>query len=1393
MGNNIDQKPVIFLCFANDRVDGVAYLRDLPRERRGVSNILDTAGKAGLCEVIVKPDVTIKDIYDVFKDERYRNRIAIFHFAGHANCYQLLLESIEGGLTTAHGEGLASFLGRQNGLKLVFLNGCSSELHSLELILNGIPAVIGTSQAINDGIATQLSLQFYDGIVRGFPIERAWNDAVDFIKTDKGTYDFRNFYRQAKKETEDCFPWNIFYKPGGEKVKDWNLPEAADNPLFGLPEIPESYGVPESPFLFLRRYEREHAKVFFGRSHYIRELYNRISDPGSPGVILLHGQSGVGKSSLLEAGLIPRLEDSYEIIYSRREQEKGLLGTFQTALQDHPLIKNEKQAVENLTIVGKWQFIESKADKPLIAILDQVEEMYTCPNKALLDECGDFLDAVKKIFGSPGHSPKGKLMLCYRKEYNPEIDKKFASYDLSRSWLFLEPLNRRDIMEVVTGLSRTSELRVRYRNIEVEEDLPVVIADDLLEDRNSPISPLLQIIMTRLWNRALAAPPADVRFSVQDYQQLRREGIAMEPFLRQQMRQLRIWYMDKEHNSDMVDKGLALDILKFHTIELGTSCSRKIEEIRQTYPHKKGRIDELVQKLKDLFLLTDTRNREGETCLTHDTLAPVVLKECGNSGMPLQRAERILTGKTETFRRDKKNIYLDEIDLKIVKDGMDWMRVLDSEENELLQKSQREREKRKRARKRRMITAGVLVSLVVAAAVIALCLFAEIRLQEEIALQNQAIRLVLTAKEEAKINPTLALNKAESAYELSDSKNVTEKIHEIYRENIFYKIISGEAPGICGISFSPDGKRILAGPGDGAILSWDFQGKEITGFKGLGPHAMDITSFTFSPDCRYVLTGYDGGVTRLWRLREQGSIKTAEVVCVCKGPDSLVYSTAFSPDGTHILTGSTDRTARLWDLRGNELRVFGETDGHQDEVRVAAFSPDGRHILTGSRDKTAILWDLEGEKLATFIGPEEGIIAAAFSPDGSRILTGSMDGTACLWDVKGTSIKEIKLHEGEIGLITFSPDAGHILAVPRGGKIACLWDLYGDKRWLLKGHDDRITCATFSKDGHYILTAADDRTIRMWDIKGAITRILLKGHQAAVNSVAVSPGNAYILTGSNDKTARLWDFQGRRISTFEGHSHAVKSAVFSPDGRFVITGSWDGSVRQWDINRPDRPMPTMVCRDVYSIAVSPNGTYCITGLFDGTVHLWEFNGKDHPPFPCHEKGVTAVAISSDGQYILTGSYDKTARLWNVDGSPVRVFSGHEKVVTSVAISPNGHQIFTGSLDRTARLWDFYGQSVQTFSGHEGGVTAVAFSSKGHYILTGSNDHTARLWDVSGITLQVFSGHQDAVTSVAFSHDNQKILTGSEDGTVRICEIRLGLKKFLKEGVYEKPPPQKKEI
>ena len=749
MKKDLSNKPVIFLAFANVRDDSVPYLRNLPGEQRSVRLALEKARTAGLCEIVERANATTKEILDVFQHPEYRNRIAIFHYGGHANGFQLLLESPEGGASPAFAVGFAEFLGQQQGLQLVFLNCCSTQPQVHGLLEANISAVIATSQSIADQLATDLAARFYNGLAGGATIRTAYNEAVASIKTEIGD-DLLQCYLEAAGG-ENRWPWDIYVKEGAEIADQWNLPQAVHDPLFGLSSLPPG-DLPAKPFRHLHWFERGYAEVFFGRNYQIRELYDRVTSPHTAPIILVYGQSGVGKSSLLAAGLIPRLEAHFEVRYQRRMKESGLVGSLKAALSPEA----------NVLIAQAWLELENQLKKTVIIILDQVEEVFTQPNRALPYEIFDFLEAMKAVFLDRNNRPAGKLVLGFRKEWLAEIEKRFKQNKLPVSLVFLERLNHHGLSEAVAGLTRDKRLQDQY-GLSVEQGLPEIIAEDLLSDPESPISPTLQILLTKMWDRARRQNYSQPSFTIDLYQKLKKQGILLNDFLEQQLERLYKW------RPEVVESGLALEILAMHTTPGGTAEQRSRNQLRKFFSHQKDILPALIQKCKDLYLLVDPakdclgRASGRVTRLAHDTLAPIIRQKYEKSDKPGQRASRILASKMVDFDERKRELWIDETDLKIVESGLDGMRHLNDREQKLLEISREKKARNQKVRHTIWITGIAMVIIIIFAALFAWKNMINARQQARIAKANY---LAILANDVFKTDKIRSLRIAEEAYRL---------------------------------------------------------------------------------------------------------------------------------------------------------------------------------------------------------------------------------------------------------------------------------------------------------------------------------------------------------------------------------------------------------------------------------------------------------------------------------------------------------------------------------------------------------------------------------------------------------------------------------------------------
>jgi len=741
--NRTANKPVIFLAFANDRDDAVGYLRNLPQEARQLRNVLD---KLGLCEVVVRSNCTATDIFKVFQDSRYRNRIAIFHYGGHANGYQLLLESAQGEVSIADGEGFAQFLAEQNGLELVFLNGCSTQQHAQRLVDADISAVISTSRAIDDTVATEFSKHFYQGLASGASIKTAFDEAKAAIHTahskdPRALYFFGDIDPDDQRIDLSVPPWDLRYRTGAEQIANWNLPDAANNPLFGLPALPE-HDLPESPYRHLNWFQSKHAELFFGRDRQIRDMYNRLTSPESDPILLFYGQSGVGKSSLLHAGVVPRLEATQEVRYLRRTQG-GLLDTLSLAFLP--------EAAE-CSLESAWQYKEKKLGRPLIVIIDQVEEMYTRSNegvdeqlasgmadelaKRAADELAQFLKQVRSMFHDRQTRPRGKLVLGFRKEWLADLESRLSRFELPRSHFFLEPLDQQGIIEAVQGPTRSNRLRNKY-GLTIEEGLARTIATKL-NDEGSSIAPPLQILLTKMWDQVSQNKRGTPHFDAALYEKLDRQGIMLEDFLVQQIAAF------SEKHKEAAESGLLLDLVETHTTPLGTAAEIPEPLLLKYYAHRKNSLPTFLSDCQNLYLLTEAESdgKKGSRIfrLTHDTLAPLIRKQFEISDKPGQRARRILNNRGSQWADGKRGALLDSTDLKLVESGRSGTRALSPDEQRLL----------KASKVRWLIRTGV--TCVLGVALLAALVFGWVMADRAIKAKNNAIKASDIARESVREN-----------------------------------------------------------------------------------------------------------------------------------------------------------------------------------------------------------------------------------------------------------------------------------------------------------------------------------------------------------------------------------------------------------------------------------------------------------------------------------------------------------------------------------------------------------------------------------------------------------------------------------------------------------------
>lgn len=582
-----------------------------------------------------------------------------------------------------------------------------------------------------------------------------------------------------------------------------------------------------------------------------------------------------------------------------------------------------------------------------------------------------------------------------------------------------------------------------------------------------------------------------------------------------------------------------------------------------------------------------------------------------------------------------------------------------------------------------------------------------------------------------------------------------------------------------------------------------------------------VMAIAFSPDGRLLATGDDDGTVRLWATATSAPVRTMHVRGAPSG-GSGVGGVAFSPDGKTLATADDNSAVKLWDTGSGKLLRTMRPPAAVANATGTAFSPDGRLLAVSYTNGQVWLWDaatwqparvIDANYKPGYFGGGYGVNAVSFSPDGKLLATADDNGATRLWlAATGRPVHTLKAAipavDG-VGGVAFSPD-GRLLAAGDGNGALQVWNLAAGRAAITLGHSavgtgGAVYRVAFSPHGRYIAAASLDGEIRMWNLgTGRLVLNRAAGGSAAPGEVAFSPDGRRLAATDGDGTVQLLSTVTALPAglSLQGGSAAagVSDVAFSPDGGMVAGARADGTVWLWNgtTGQRARVLPVTSARDgVSSVLFSPDGGVLLSvdndfsrgGVpgagADGIARLWDpATGR---LIAALQRDVAVAAFSPDGRLLATGGAggNGSIKLWNTvtgrlitvlrppapnsDGAADLVFSRDGKLLAGI---DGGGDVI--------RLWDVVtGRLVRTWhaSNSPNGLAAIAFSPVGDTVASGGagDDDVVRLWSAATgrliRALRITSSY--GIDDVAFSPDGKVLASADANGNIQLWSARTG--------------------
>ena len=959
-------------------------------------------------------------------------------------------------------------------------------------------------------------------------------------------------------------------------------------------------------------FEEEHAPFFFGRAAQVQRLTEMLRQGRFLAVI---GQSGVGKSSLVRAGLLPALRaggDRWRVLLLR----PGVLPAATLTAQLIALHPRVRPTVDRL---GADQRLLNDAavvalgDEPpgtrLLVVVDQLEEVFTlCANLA---ERRTFVQNL--LYAATYPNSPVVVVVAMRADFYPRLVEFPAFAQLAQSHqLLVPPMGDDELREVI--------IEPAYKvGLSIEQGLTDTILADVVREPGT--LPLLELALLETWQHRsgtmLTLEGYRATGGVSQALGVRAEDVygALSDAGREQARHVFLRLIQPGEGTDDTRRRVAISEI---TTSDDDAAAKVIQEFVAAFLLTTGADDGIDGRWVEISheaVITGwarcarwvDEDRAGLLVHRRLTLAAQEWKRRGRSldvlyrGVPLAEAQ---AWRTRALGR------------------LNWL------ESDFLDAGSAREQALRRSRRRKY--AAVITALVTALVIIAVIAVVAV-VQRNAATSRQ---LAAEATKALDVDPALSLTLALRAEDSAATAQADEALRQATATSHGRSSIASTGGPMYGVRMLPDGRHAITGSENGSVDLWNLPSHVLE--RQLARHEGRVYAVRLSPDGQTVASS---GLDRIVRVT-QVATGQSRVVLSAK---ALAVRIEFSPDGRSIAAPLGDGTVHLVDVAaGRDISVLRVGAG---AVYSASFSADGSLLATAGADGVVQIWRLaDGARLRAFRvdGP---LYTVAFSPSALQVAAGGADGTARVWDAStGAVLLELPVRGGEVVNLRYSRNGQHLAAGGLDGSVV-VWDTAGLVTAVLSGHGGRVQDLDFDRTGTTVITAGADGSLRTWQADEDVHV------RTSVTTAAFSRDGTRIASGGPDGHLRV--FRGNDLATvLDIADHPARSeALFATDGTRIISYGREGTINLRDADGRLLTSFDPGVGAVRTVATDPADRRLVVGGDNGRLVVVDYGGRALETLTTAGSPVRSARFSPDGHSVLVGRLDGDLTLWGSDRHP----------------------------------------------------------------------------------------------------------------------------------------------